>query len=74
MRSGETSRATPFLSERTLMAHMRSVFTKPGLVDDGTTHRRVLAVITYLGSQRREASPSRRLANRPRAAAPTPRP
>jgi DNA-binding CsgD family transcriptional regulator len=43
--------ATLFLSERTVMAHMRSVFTKPGLVDDGSTHRRVLAVVTYLGSQ-----------------------
>jgi DNA-binding NarL/FixJ family response regulator len=39
------------LSERTVMAHMRSVFTKLGLVDDGSTHRRVLAVVTYLGSR-----------------------
>jgi len=36
------------LSERTVMAHMRAVFTKLGLIDDGTTHRRVLAVVTYL--------------------------
>jgi DNA-binding NarL/FixJ family response regulator len=37
-----------FLSERTVMAHMHAVFTKLGLIDDGTTHRRVLAVVTYL--------------------------
>ena len=43
--------AVLFLSERTVMAHMHAVFSKLGLVDDGTTHRRVLAVVTYLGSQ-----------------------
>ncbi len=37
-----------FLSERTVMAHMHAVFTKLRLIDDGTTHRRVLAVVTYL--------------------------
>ena len=40
-----------FVSERTVMAHMRSVFNRLGLVDNGTTHRRVLAVITYLASR-----------------------
>jgi DNA-binding NarL/FixJ family response regulator len=36
------------LSARTVETHMRSVFTKLGLHDDGTTHRRVLAVVKYL--------------------------
>lgn len=39
------------LSERTIEAHMRSIFTKLGLQDDGTTHRRVRAVVTYLESR-----------------------
>jgi len=43
--------ATLFLSERTVMAHMHAVLTKLDLVDDGTTHRRVLAVVTYLEAQ-----------------------
>lgn len=36
------------LSERTVEAHMRAVFTKLGLYDDGVMHRRVRAVIAYL--------------------------
>lgn len=38
------------LSDRTVEAHMRSIFTKLGLHDDGTSHRRVLAVLAYMES------------------------
>ncbi len=41
------------LSERTVEAHMRSVVTKLGLHDDGSTHRRVLAVVAYLEGRAR---------------------
>ena len=36
------------VSDRTVEAHTRSVFIKLGLPDDGTTNRRVLAVVKYL--------------------------
>jgi DNA-binding NarL/FixJ family response regulator len=49
--SNSSIAATLLLSDRTVEAHMRSVFTKLGLVDDGTTHRRVLAVVAYLESR-----------------------
>ncbi len=39
------------LSERTVEAHMRSVFTKLDLQDDEATNRRVRAVITWLEAQ-----------------------
>lgn len=39
------------LSERTVETHLRSVFTKLGLHDDGATNRRVLAVVRYLGAR-----------------------
>ncbi len=41
-----------FLSDRTVEAHLRTVFTKLDLVDVGTTNRRVRAVIAFLDSRR----------------------
>lgn len=39
------------VSERTVESHTRAVLAKLGLHDDGTTHRRVLAVVKYLESR-----------------------
>lgn len=42
------------VSDRTVEAHMRAVFTKFGLPDDGDTNRRVLAVLAFLESHARD--------------------
>jgi len=39
-----------YLSERTLEAHVRSVFMKLGLSEREGEHRRVLAVLTHLAA------------------------
>ena len=49
-RSNTSISSALHLSERTVEAHMRSIFTKLDLPGDGTTHRRVRAVVTYLES------------------------
>jgi len=40
-----------WLNERTVETHVGSIMTKLGLVDNAEEHRRVLAVLTYLGER-----------------------
>jgi len=40
-----------WLNERTVETHVGSIMTKLGLVDNAEDHRRVLAVLTYLGER-----------------------
>jgi DNA-binding NarL/FixJ family response regulator len=40
-----------WLNERTVETHVGSIMTKLGLIDNAEEHRRVLAVLTYLGER-----------------------
>ncbi len=54
MAEGRTNQAigkSLFLGERTVEAHIRSIFLKFGLRPEPEDHRRVLAVLTYLRQQ-----------------------
>lgn len=51
-RSNTSIAASLHISERTVEGHLRSVFNRLGLPDDGATHRRVLAVVAYLEGTR----------------------
>jgi len=59
MAQGETNRgiaASLFMGERTVEAHVSTIFTKLGLPPDARAHRRVLAVLTYLRSTENPAT------------------
>lgn len=50
-RSNAALSAELYLSEKTVEAHVRSIFTKLNLYPDPGEHRRVLAVLAFLRSQ-----------------------
>jgi DNA-binding NarL/FixJ family response regulator len=53
MAEGRTNRAIAerlFITERTVEKHVKSIFGKLGLTASADAHRRVLAVLAYLGS------------------------
>ena len=59
MAQGETNRGIAsmlFMGERTVEAHIGTIFTKLGLPPDQRAHRRVLAVLTYLRSTENHAA------------------
>ena len=47
-RSNSAIARTLFVTDKTVEAHIRGVFTKLGLGEGADDHRRVLAVVTYL--------------------------
>jgi len=49
-RSNQAIEHRLFLSSKTVEGHIRSIFTKLGLLPEPDVHRRVLAVLTYLRS------------------------
>lgn len=58
MAEGKSNQAigkTLYLGERTVEAHVRSIFFKFGMPPEPETHRRVLAVLTYLRSTRKNS-------------------